>query len=40
MADLGINSRADLYHPRTDAEAAFVLYQRAGGWGPWALAGD
>ncbi len=40
LADLGINSRNDLYHPRTNAEAAFALYQRAGGWGPWSLAGD
>ncbi len=40
LADLGINSRDDLYHPRTNAEAAFALYQRAGGWGPWSLAGD
>ena len=40
LADLGINSRDDLYHPRTNAEAAFALYQRAGGWGPWSLAAD
>jgi murein DD-endopeptidase MepM/ murein hydrolase activator NlpD len=40
LAELGINSRNDLYHPRTNAEAAFALYQRAGGWGPWSLAGD
>ena len=39
LADLGIDSRNDLYDPRTNAEAAFALYQRAGGWGPWALAG-
>jgi LysM repeat protein len=39
LAVLGINSRADLYNPRTNAEAAFALYQRAGGWGPWSLAG-
>ena len=37
LADLGINSRNDLYDPRTNAEAAFALYQRAGGWAPWAL---
>ena len=40
LADIGINSRGDLYDPRTNAEAAFALYQRAGGWGPWSLAGD
>ena len=40
LADLGIDSRDDLYHPRTNAEAAFALYQRAGGWAPWSLAGD
>ena len=40
LADLGINSRRDLYHPRTNTAAAFALYQRAGGWGPWSLAGE
>ena len=40
LADLGINSRGDLYHPRTNAAAALALYRRAGGWAPWALAGD
>ena len=39
LADLGIDSRNDLYDPRTNAEAALALYQRAGGWGPWALTG-
>jgi LysM repeat protein len=38
LAGLGIDSRTDLYDPRTNAEAAFVLYQRAGGWSPWSLA--
>ena len=37
LAELGINSRNDLYDPRTNAEAAFALYQRAGGWAPWTL---
>ena len=37
LAELGINSRTDLYDPRTNAEAAFALYERAGGWAPWAL---
>ena len=37
LAGLGIDSRSDLYDPRTNAEAALALYQRAGGWGPWAL---
>ncbi len=40
LADLGIDSRNDLYDPRTNAEAALALYQRAGGWGPWSLAGS
>jgi LysM repeat protein len=40
LAELGIHSRADLYDPRTNAEAALALYRRAGGWGPWSLAGD
>jgi LysM repeat protein len=39
LADLGIDSRQDLYDPRTNAEAAFALYRRAG-WSPWSLAGD
>jgi LysM repeat protein len=40
LAALGIDSRNDLYQPRTNAEAAFALYRRAGGWGPWSLAGE
>jgi LysM repeat protein len=38
LAELGIDSRSDLYDPRTNAEAALALYQRAGGWSPWSLA--
>jgi LysM repeat protein len=40
LAGLGIDSRVDLHDPRVNAEAALALYQRAGGWGPWSLAGD
>jgi LysM repeat protein len=39
LAELGVDSRRDLYDPRTNAEAAFALYRRAGGWQPWSLAG-
>jgi LysM repeat protein len=39
LATLGINSRDDLYDARTNAEAAYALYRRAGGWGPWTLTG-
>jgi LysM repeat protein len=35
LADLGINSSSDLYDPRLNAEAAYTLYQRSGGWSPW-----
>ncbi len=35
LADLGVQSAADLYDPQVNTYAAFVLYQRAGGWGPW-----
>ncbi len=31
----GINSASDLYDPLKNAQAAYALYQRAGGWGPW-----
>ncbi len=35
LADLGVQSAEDLYDPQVNAYAAYVLYQRAGGWGPW-----
>ena len=35
LAPLGIDSAADLFDPRANAIAAYALYQRAGGWGPW-----
>ena len=35
MADLGITSRSQLFDARTNIEAAYALYQRSGGWGPW-----
>ena len=34
---MGISSADMLYDPRTNALAAYALYQRAGGWGPWSL---
>ena len=35
LDDFGINSTADLYDARKNITAAYALYQRAGGWGPW-----
>ena len=35
LASLGIDSAQDLFDPRANAIAAYTLYQRAGGWGPW-----
>ena len=34
---MGITSADMLYDPRVNATAAYALYQRSGGWGPWAL---
>jgi hypothetical protein len=36
MADHGVTSVEQLYDPETNARMAYLLYQRAGGWGPWA----
>ena len=35
LDDYGIYSSADLLDARKNATAAYALYQRAGGWGPW-----
>lgn len=35
LTNYGINSRDDLKDARKNAEAAYALYERAGGWGPW-----
>ena len=35
LATIGVNSAQDLFDPRANALAAYTLYQRAGGWGPW-----
>jgi len=35
LADLGITSAAGLYDPTANTTAAYTLYQRSGGWGPW-----
>jgi len=35
LTDMGITSAEQLYDPTTNARAAYALYQRAGGWGPW-----
>jgi LysM repeat protein len=32
---IGITDDQQLYDPATNARAAYELYQRAGGWGPW-----
>lgn len=35
LADYGVTSIDQLYDPMTNVRMAYVLYQRAGGWGPW-----
>lgn len=37
LGAMGITSPEMLYDPVTNAKAAYALYQRAGGWGPWRL---
>lgn len=37
LADMGVTSAEQLFDPETNARAAYALYQRAGGWGPWSL---
>lgn len=37
LAGIGITSVEQLYNPRLNAVAAYTLYQRAGGWGPWSM---
>jgi LysM repeat protein len=35
MREAGISSAEELYDPQVNAYAAYLMYQRAGGWGPW-----
>ncbi len=35
LATIGVTSVSQLYDPRVNATAAYTLYQRAGGFGPW-----
>ncbi len=35
LAAIGVTSADKLYDPRVNATAAYALYLRAGGWGPW-----
>jgi LysM repeat protein len=35
LGEFGIHSSSDLFDARKNIEAAYGLYQRAGGWGPW-----
>ena len=37
LAQAGVTSAEQLYDPLVNAYAAYVLYLRAGGWGPWRL---
>ena len=37
LAGVGVTAPAQLYDPRVNATAAYTLYLRAGGWGPWAV---
>jgi LysM repeat protein len=38
LDDYGITTREHLKDARKNAEAAYALYQRAGGWSPWSTA--
>jgi LysM repeat protein len=35
LAGMGITTPEQLYDPLVNAQAAYALYQRSGGWGPW-----
>ncbi len=35
LATIGVTSAAQLYDPTVNATAAYTLYQRSGGFGPW-----
>ena len=35
LPNVGVNSAQDLLNPRLNAIAAFRMYQRNNGWGPW-----
>ena len=37
LAGIGVTDRNQLFDARTNARAAYALYQRAGGWRPWQL---
>ena len=37
LTSWGIVSPAQLYDPQTNAYAAYAIYLRAGGWGPWSM---
>ena len=35
LPNVGVNSASDLLNPRLNAIAAYRMYQRNNGWGPW-----
>jgi LysM repeat protein len=35
LSQIGVTTATQLYDPKVNAFAALVLYNRAGGWGPW-----
>jgi hypothetical protein len=35
LPNVGVNSAQDLLNPRLNAIAAYRMYQRNNGWGPW-----
>lgn len=37
LSGIGVTSADQLFDPRVNAVAGYTLYQRSGGWGPWAL---
>ena len=38
LAAHGVTTAEQLYDPTVNAKMAYLLYQRAGGWGPWSTA--
>lgn len=35
LSSIGVTAAEQLYNPLVNAQAALMLYNRAGGWGPW-----
>ena len=37
LSQMGVTSAEQLFDPRVASTAGYTLYQRSGGWGPWAV---